>query len=129
MRSDTSRFIQAALSAAAVSIAAGVASELRARRTEPEPRELHSFLELMPLAAVMLVSLLHWPQFKALLWLETAPRSTTIRLKREPLETAYIVAVLEAMAAAGGPPYCEELCRDLRGRRDDIRPGRRISPR
>jgi hypothetical protein len=39
MRTDTSRFIQAALSAAAVSVAAGLASEWRTRQVSAARRE------------------------------------------------------------------------------------------
>lgn len=93
------------------------------RDVSPLEQHVHSFLELVPLAAVMLVSLLHWPQFKALSGLEVAAPST-LRLKRKPLAGAYIVGALAAMVAFGVLPYSEELWRDWRARWADRQPGR-----
>jgi hypothetical protein len=95
------------------------------RDVSPLEQHVHSFLELVPLAAVMLLTLLYWPQAKALCGLEIAPPST-IRLKREPLAPGYIVSALAAMAVFGVLPYAEELWRDLRTRRDDFGPGRQF---
>jgi hypothetical protein len=72
------------------------------RDVSPLEQHVHSFLELVPLAAVMLLTLLYWPQVKALCGLEIAPPST-IRLKREPLAPGYIVSALAAMAVFA---YC-----------------------
>jgi hypothetical protein len=98
---------------------------IRRREVTPLEQHVHSVLELAPLGALMLLSLLHWPQFKAVLGLETVAPST-IRLKREPLGRAYVIADLAAMAVFGLLPYVEELRRDLRTRRSDRLPDRRI---
>jgi hypothetical protein len=101
---------------------------MRRREVTPLEQHVHSVLELAPLGALMLLSLLHWPQFKAVLGLATVAPST-IRLKREPLSRAYIVADLAAMGLLGLLPYVEELRRDLRTRRSDRLPDRPIARR
>ena len=96
---------------------------IRRREVTPLEQHVHSVLELAPLGVLMLLSLLHWPQFKALLGLETVAPST-IRRKREPLGVAYVIADLAAMATLGLLPYVEELRRDLRARRSGRLPDR-----
>jgi hypothetical protein len=82
-------------------------------RREVRPIEQHvdSFLEMIPLTAVVLVSLLHWPQLKALLGLRVEPPSR-IRLKQEPLPVAYVCGTLATMLLLEVLPYAEELARD-----------------
>lgn len=101
---------------------------IKRRDVSPLEQHVHSFLELVPLAALMLLSLLHWPQFKALLGLGVAPPSV-IRPKHEPLRNGYIVADLAAMAVFGLLPYGEELWRDWRASRANRRLARRIVAR
>jgi hypothetical protein len=45
------------------------------REVRPIEQHVHSFLQMIPLTAVVLVSLLHWPQLKALLGLRVEPPS------------------------------------------------------
>jgi hypothetical protein len=81
------------------------------REVRPIEQHVHSFLEMIPLTAVVLVSLLHWPQLKALLGLRVEPQSP-IRLKREPLAGPYLFVTLAAMLGLEVLPYAEELARD-----------------
>jgi hypothetical protein len=97
------------------------------RDLSPVEQHVHSFLELVPLGTLMLLSLLYWPQFKALLGLAAAPPSM-IRRKREPLGRTYVTTDLIAMAAFGLLPYVEELWRGLRVGRPESRFDRRIAP-
>lgn len=101
---------------------------IKRRDVSPLEQHVHSFLELVPLSALMLLSLLHWPQFKALVGLDVPPPST-IRGKHEPLGRVYVIADLAAMAAFGLLPYAEELLRGLRASRADRPPGRNIAAR
>jgi hypothetical protein len=102
---------------------------VRRRDVSPVEQHVHSVLELAPLGTLMLLSLLHWPQFKALLGLTTVPPSK-MRRKREPLGGAYVFANLMAMAACGLLPYIEELRRDRRAAgRPERDLGRRIAAR
>lgn len=98
---------------------------IKRRDVSPVEQHVHSVLELAPLGTLILLSLLHWPQLKALLGLAKAPPSR-IRRKREPLGGAYVAADLAAMAAFGLLPYAEELWRDWRR---PERPGREAGRR
>jgi hypothetical protein len=86
---------------------------IRRRDVSPLEQHVHSFLELVPLGVLVLLSLLHWSQFKALVGLQV-PSPSTIRRKREPLGAVYVTADLVAMAVFGLLPYGEELWRDWR---------------
>jgi hypothetical protein len=81
------------------------------REVRPIEQHVHSFLELIPLTAVVLVSLLHWPQLKALLGLRVEPPAPLL-LKREPLSGTYVAGTLAAMLTLEVLPYAEELVRD-----------------
>lgn len=101
---------------------------IKRRDVSPLEQHVHSFLELVPLGVLMLLSLLHWPQFKALAGLQV-PSPSTIRRKREPLGAAYVSADPLAMAVFGLLPYGEELWRDWRASRANRPPARRIAAR
>ena len=93
------------------------------RDVSPLEQHVHSFLELVPLAAVMLLTLLYWPQVKALCGLEIA--------LNDPSEAGAPGARVHRQCASGNGsvrvlPYGEELCRDLRTHRDDFGPGRQF---
>jgi hypothetical protein len=72
-------------------------------------QHVHSFLEMIPLAALVLVSLLHWPQLKARLGLRVEPPAP-IRVKLEPLDKVYVFGY--AVGDAGPRGYAQELARD-----------------
>jgi hypothetical protein len=65
-------------------------------------QHVHSFFEMIPLTAVILVSLLHW--LKALLGLRVEPPSR-IGLKREPLSGAYVSGTLAVTLGLEVLPY------------------------
>jgi hypothetical protein len=88
-----------------------VAYAVTRREVRPIEQHVHSFLEMIPLTAVVLVSLLHWPQLKALLGLRVEPYSR-LRMKREPLSGAYVSGTLATMLLLEVLPYAEELLRD-----------------
>lgn len=87
------------------------------RRVGPFEQHVHSFLELLPLAAGMLVAVLHWPQFLALFGMGQEPARWDLRLKARALPTAYVAFVLLAAVVLELLPYAEELLRGLRARR------------
>ncbi|ANN69747.1 diguanylate cyclase [Bordetella bronchialis] len=99
------------------------------RHVGPFEQHVHSFLELLPLAAGILVAVLHWPQFLALFGLGSEPARWDLRLKETPLPTGYIVFVLLASALLEALPYLEELLRGIKARRDARggQPGRRAA--
>jgi hypothetical protein len=101
----------------------------RYRRISPFEQHVHSFLELIPLFAGILVAILHWPQFLALFGLGTEPPRWELRLKQPPLPFWYVLFVLLASVLLELLPYMEELLRGLKARgwrtgeaRRDMRP-------
>jgi hypothetical protein len=92
------------------------------RRVTPIEQHVHSFLEMLPLMAASFIAVLHWPKFLELLGL-AGKRDMTIRLKREPLPTGYIIVALGAVVLLEVVPYLEELRRAWRAH-----PGRLIPP-
>ena len=95
-----------------------VAYASKHRRIAPVEQHIHSFLELLPLIAGLLVAQKHWPQLLALFGLGLEPARWNLELKHEPLPWPYIVTVLAAALLLDLLPYLEELRRCLRARRD-----------
>jgi hypothetical protein len=96
------------------------------RHVGPFEQHVHSFLELLPLAAGMLVAVRHWPQFLALFGLGQEPAGWDLRLKEQALPAAYVTFVLLAALLLEILPYVEELLRGLKARRTGMSP--RSSP-
>jgi hypothetical protein len=87
------------------------------RRITPIEQQVHSFLELMPLMAMVIVFILNWPQFLSLWGLGSEAGRYELALKREPLPWTYIAAFLSAAVLFELLPYIEELVRGLRLRK------------
>jgi hypothetical protein len=85
------------------------------RRVSPIEQHVHSFLEMIPLMALVLVVLLHWPAFLSLFG--RGPASFALHLKQPSLPALYIAAVLTAICFMVIAPFAEELLRTLRYRR------------
>lgn len=86
------------------------------REVTPIEQHVHSFLEIMPLMALLLVALLHRSQATALFgWGEEAARFE-LNWKRPSLPIPYVVAVLTASLFLEILPYLEELVRGIRAR-------------
>ena len=92
------------------------------REITPFEQHVHSFLEMLPLMGLLLVIVLHWPQFLSLFGL--APARFELALKQPPLPWAYIAAMLALVLLFDVLPYVEELVRGLRARRNDNDVGR-----
>ncbi|GAA4330655.1 hypothetical protein GCM10023144_18540 [Pigmentiphaga soli] len=91
-----------------------VSYAVRRRWVSPIEQHVHSFLEMMPLTAGMLVASLNWPQFLALFGLgDEAPR-WTLAWDAGKLPAAYVAALLAAAALLALLPYLEELRRGLK---------------
>ncbi|MCE2563219.1 hypothetical protein [Komagataeibacter sp. FNDCF1] len=93
------------------------------RDVQPMEQHVHSFLEMVPLLAVSMISVLHWPQLQALMGRKVI-RSYPLRLKRVPLGLRYALGALGAMAVFEVLPYCEEAWRDWKAN-----PGRLVPPK
>ena len=85
------------------------------RHVPPVEQHLHGVLEISPAIATAVVCILHWSQFLALLGMGEA--SFALELKRPPLPTWYLAAVMAGVAVCGVLPYGEELIRTVRAAR------------
>ncbi|MEI2417383.1 diguanylate cyclase [Orrella sp. JC864] len=84
-----------------------------ARPVLPLEQKIHSYLELLPLAALCLLITLHWTQWQALFGMGE-PADFGLRLKDRPLPAGYLAAVCMAALLLIVLPFCEETWRCLR---------------
>jgi hypothetical protein len=75
--------------------------------------QVHSLLEVLPLAAILLVMILHWPQTLALFGAGTEPAQWYIGRKQPP-RWDEIIPPLSAFLALAILPYLEEVWRGWR---------------
>jgi hypothetical protein len=87
------------------------------RRITPIEQHIHSFLELLPLTAVLIVVILHWPQFLSLWGMGSETARFELVLKREPLPWTHVAAFLFASALLEVLPFLEEFVRGWRARK------------
>lgn len=85
-----------------------------ARIVTPIEQHVHSFLEMIPLMAILSVVSLHWGQFLALFGAGPEPLRTTISWKSEPLPVMYVLTIMTVVLLFEFLPYMEELLRGLR---------------
>jgi len=85
-----------------------------ARTLTPIEQHVHSFLEMIPLMAMVSVISLHWGQFLALFGAASEPARFDISWKSESLPTTYILSVMAVILLFELLPYIEELVRGLR---------------
>src|SRR5436190_8579762 len=86
------------------------------REVTPVEQWVHSYLGVLPLLSLVLVVVLHWPQFLALFGAGAeAPRFELI-WKEPPLPWDYVLPIIAATLLFEVLPYFEELVRGLRAR-------------
>jgi hypothetical protein len=84
------------------------------RHVSPLEQHVHSHLEYVPLVAVALVIMMHWPQLLGLLGLEGGVAEFEIRRKEMPLPTMVVVTVISAVFVVQGLLLAEEFYRTWR---------------
>lgn len=84
------------------------------RRVSPFEQHIHSFLELIPLMALVLVIAMNWSQFIALFGAGDSPAEFSLRLKEEPLPLWYLFTVIGVAIFLEFLPYLEELMRGMK---------------
>lgn len=87
------------------------------RYVSPIEQHVHSFLEMIPLMAGVIVAVQHWGQLLALFGLGPETARFVLTLKSEPMPIVYIVLVLAAALFLELLPYLEELWRGVRSAR------------
>jgi hypothetical protein len=94
------------------------------REIPPIEQQVHAYLELLPLVAIVLIAVLHWPETKASFGFGARPIDLSLRLRKHPLPWSYRIGLLTAVALFNGLPYLEELWRSLRANRGRLVPDR-----
>lgn len=94
-----------------------VSYAVTARRVSPVEQHIHSFLEMVPLMALLLVISRHWPQFLALFGLGDEAARFELRQRIDPLPSGYVIAVMTGIFMLEVMPYFEEYCRGKRARK------------
>jgi hypothetical protein len=84
------------------------------RRIAPREQMVHSFLEIMPLTAFILLGVLYWPQLQALFG--KGPEKAVFAPVLRPLPLGLVLAMLSSAFLFNFLPYTEELWRCLRHR-------------
>jgi hypothetical protein len=84
------------------------------REVTPIEQHVHSYLSILPLMSLVMVSILNWPQFLAMWGLGTESARFALVAKQPPLPWTYILSVLGAVIVLEVIPYVEELVRGLR---------------
>ncbi len=84
------------------------------RTVTPIEQHIHSFLEMLPLMAVSMMALLHWPQFAALFGAGPESADWTLRWKDSPLPREYVLWLMGAIFVFELLPYAEEFARTVR---------------
>jgi hypothetical protein len=87
------------------------------RVVTPVEQHIHSFLEMIPLMALLGVISLHWAQFLALFGAGPEAAGFALTRKAQPLPTVYVTVILLSILLFELLPYTEELFRGWRSRR------------
>jgi hypothetical protein len=87
---------------------------MRTRKVTAFEQQVHSVLEVMPLTALLLLCIMHWPQTQALFGLGASRADLSLRLAEPPLPWGALVLPALAFAALALIPYAEEFIRGLR---------------
>lgn len=87
------------------------------REVAPFVQHVHNYLALVPLIALVLAAVLHWPQFAALFGFGAEPADFALRWKNTPLPFWYIATLLTVIALFDLFPFLEELWRGIRAER------------
>ncbi len=89
---------------------------MRTRRVTAFEQQVHSFLEVLPVAALALLASLHWDQALALFGAGTQGADLSLALKPLP-PPAQLIALFGGLLLLGVVPYLDELWRGLRAER------------
>lgn len=95
---------------------------VKMREVTPVEQQVHSFLEMLPLMAILFVISLHWGQFLALFGFGSETARFDLRWKEEPLPATYVLSILGAAFLFEIVPFVEEFVRGLRANRGEFVP-------
>ena len=92
------------------------------REVSPIEQHVHSFLEMIPLMAILFVVSLHWGQFQALFGFGSEAPRFGLAWKEEPLPASYVLSIMTVILLFEIIPYIEEFFRGLRANHGKIVP-------
>ncbi|MDR6303339.1 hypothetical protein GGQ85_001022 [Nitrobacter vulgaris] len=92
------------------------------RTVTPIEQHIHSFLEIIPLMAIVSVVSLHWQQFLAVFGAGSEALRTDVSWKPEPLPILCVTTILSMVLLFKLLPYLEEFWRGLRANRGRLVP-------
>jgi hypothetical protein len=96
------------------------------RNVTPFEQHVHSFLEMLPLMALLMIVVLHWPQSAALVGVGNEPARFALVVKHGPPPSwTYVGIVLSLVLLFDLLPFVEELIRGLRANHGALVPPRR----
>jgi hypothetical protein len=95
------------------------------RNVTPFEQHVHSFLEMLPFMALLLIVVLHWPQFAALIGAGDEPARFALVVKHGPPSWTYVGTVLSLVLLFDLLPFVEELVRGLRANHGALVPPER----
>jgi hypothetical protein len=99
-----------------------VSYAVTARNVTPIEQHIHSFLEMIPLMAILFIVSLHWGQFQALFGFGSETARFDLNWKEEPLPATYVISIMAVILAFELIPYIEEFFRGLRANRGALVP-------
>ena len=99
-----------------------VSYAVTARDVTPVEQHVHSFLEIIPLMAILFVISLHWGQFQSLFGFGPEIARFNLTWKEEPLPASYVFSIMTVILLFELIPYIEEFFRGLRANRGALIP-------
>ena len=99
-----------------------VSYAVTARNVTPIEQHIHSFLEMIPLMAILFIISLHWGQFQALFGFGSETARFDLNWKEEPLPATYVITIMAVILTFELIPYIEEFFRGLRANRGALVP-------
>jgi hypothetical protein len=84
------------------------------REVTPTEQHVHSFLEMLPLMALLVIITLHWQQFLSLFGFGPDTPEFALRLKEPPLPWLYVTIIILLVVLFEILPFLEELIRGIR---------------
>jgi len=86
------------------------------RDVGPFEQMVHSFLEILPLLSLALLAAMAWPQAQAIVGAGNEASDWSLRLKQQPLPTAYLIGAALSSALFNGVPLLQEFFSCLKAR-------------
>jgi hypothetical protein len=91
-----------------------VSYAITVRRISPIEQHVHSFQEMIPLMAILLLISRHWGQFQALFGFGPETPRFDLAWKEEQLPVTYVISIMTVALLLEVIPFVEEFFRGLR---------------